>query len=141
MSWLLAEHEGLGLYNRTADGVPDKSNNFVFFSFAMVPKYIYLENARHKYLLNTVSLALCLATGSDRIIAKQGNNLIIELVCYDTKSLCLPFSPVSRLYFILIHRKSDYDNNLTTSFQLSPYLKASEYLPKTKILKRNLKLL
>ena len=107
----------------------------LFFSFAMVPKYIYLEKARHKHLLNTVSLALCLATGSDRIIAKQGNNLIIELVCYDTKNLCLPFSPVSQLTLFKFYWKLDYDYNLTTLFQLSPYLKASEYLPKPKILK------
>ena len=80
MSWFLAEkrlqEEGQGPYNRTTGRVPDKSNNLVFFSFAMVPKYIYLENVWYKHLLNTVSLPLYLAAGSDRIITKQGNNLL-----------------------------------------------------------------
>ena len=42
----------------------------------MVPKYIYLENLRRKHRLNPMRLALCLAMGSDRIIAKQGNSLM-----------------------------------------------------------------
>ena len=42
----------------------------------MVPKYIYLENARYKHRLNPIRLALRLATGSDRIIAKQVTNLL-----------------------------------------------------------------
>ena len=54
--------------------MPDKSNNLVFFSFAMVSMYIYLENLENR--LNTMRLALCLAMGSDRIIAKQGNSLL-----------------------------------------------------------------
>ena len=83
MSWLLAEYEGRGLrlgaedrgpYHRTAGWVPDKSNNLVFSSFAMVPMYIYLENLENR--LNTMRFALCLALGSDRIIAKQGNSLV-----------------------------------------------------------------
>ena len=40
----------------------------------MVPMYIYLENLENR--LNTMRLALCLAMGSDRIIAKQGNSLL-----------------------------------------------------------------
>ena len=36
--------------------------------------YIYLENLEN--WLNNVRSALCLAMGSDRIIAKQGNNLL-----------------------------------------------------------------
>ena len=83
MSWLLAEHEGWGLrlgaevwrtYHRTAGRMPDKSNNLIFFPFTMVPMYIYLENLENQ--LNTIRLALCLAMGSDRIIAKQGNSLL-----------------------------------------------------------------
>ena len=83
MSWLLAEHEGRGLrlgaedqrsYHRTAGWVPDKSNNLVFFSFAMVPMYIYLENLENR--LNTMRFALCLAMSSDRIIAKRRNSLL-----------------------------------------------------------------
>ena len=83
MSWSLAQHDRRGLklgsedrgrYHRTAGWVPDKSNNLVFFSFAMVPMYIYLENLENR--LNTMRLALCLAMGSDRIIAKQGNSLL-----------------------------------------------------------------
>ena len=83
MSWLLAEHEGWGLrlgaevwrtYHRTAGRMPDISNNLIFFPFTMVPMYIYLENLENQ--LNTIRLALCLAMGSDRIIAKQGNSLL-----------------------------------------------------------------
>ena len=71
MSWLLAEHEGQGLrlgaedrrpYHKTAEWVPNKFNNLAFFSFAMVPMYIYLENL--KIWLNTMRFALCLATES-----------------------------------------------------------------------------
>ena len=40
----------------------------------MVLMYIYLENFENQ--LNTVRFALCLAMGSDRIIAKQGNSLL-----------------------------------------------------------------
>ena len=40
----------------------------------MVPMYIYLESSEN--WLNTVRFALCLAMGSDRIIAKQGNCLL-----------------------------------------------------------------
>ena len=40
----------------------------------MVPMYIYLEKLENR--LNTMRLALCLAIGSDRIIAKQGNSLL-----------------------------------------------------------------
>ena len=43
----------------------------LFFLFAMVPKYIYLENVRHKHRLNPMRLALCLATSSDRITEKN----------------------------------------------------------------------
>ena len=84
MSWLLAEHEGWGLrlgaevwrtYHRTAGRMPDISNNLIFFPFTMVPMYIYLENLENQ--LNTIRLALCLAMGSDRIIAKQGNSLLV----------------------------------------------------------------
>ena len=83
MSWLLAEHEGQGLrlgakdrepYHRTVVWVPDKSNNLVFFSFAMVPMYIYLENLENR--LNTMRFTLCLAMVSDRIIAKRGYSLL-----------------------------------------------------------------
>ena len=63
--------ESWGPYNWNAGWVPNKSNNRVFFSFAMAPKYIYLENVRHKHWLNPMRLALCLAMGSDQIIAKQ----------------------------------------------------------------------
>ena len=79
ISWLLAEHkgaEGREPYNRTAGRVPDKSNNLVFFSFAMAPKYIYLENLWHKHLLNPARLTLCLAMCSDRIIVIQGKSLV-----------------------------------------------------------------
>ena len=83
MSWLLAKHEGRGLrlgaedrwpYHMIAGWMPDKSNNLIFFPFAMVPMYIYLENLEN--WLNTTRLALCLAMGSDRIIAKQVNSLL-----------------------------------------------------------------
>ena len=40
----------------------------------MVPIYIYLENL--EYRLNTVRFAPRLVSGSDRIIAKQGNNVL-----------------------------------------------------------------
>ena len=40
----------------------------------MVPMYIYVENLENR--LNTMRFALCLAMGSDRIIAKQGNSLL-----------------------------------------------------------------
>ena len=83
MSWLLPKLEGRGLrlgaedrrpYHRTAGWIPDKSNNLIFFSFAMVPMYIYLENLES--WLNTTRLALYLAMCSDRIIAKQVNSLL-----------------------------------------------------------------
>ena len=83
MTWLLAKHddsglraEGRGPYNQTPGRLPDKSNNIVFFSFAIAPKYIYLKNVRHKHLLNPMRLALCLAMSSYRIIAQQGNSLV-----------------------------------------------------------------
>ena len=60
---------------RTVGWVLDKSNNIVSFSLAMVPMYVYLENLEN--WLNTIRFALCLAMGSDRIIAKQGNNLLV----------------------------------------------------------------
>ena len=60
---------------RTVGWVLDKSNNIDFFSLAMVPMYVYLENLEN--WLNTIRFALCLAMGSDRIIAKQGNNLLV----------------------------------------------------------------
>ena len=72
MSWLLAEHDSRGPYHRTSGWVSDKSKSLVFFSFVMVPMYIYLENLKNR--LNTMRLALCLPMGSDRITAKQGNN-------------------------------------------------------------------
>ena len=50
------------------------SNNLVFFLFAMVPMYIYLQNLENQ--LNTMIFALCLTMGSDRIIAKQVNSLL-----------------------------------------------------------------
>ena len=53
-----------------------KSNSIVFFLFDIVSKYIYLENVRRKHRLNPMRLALCLAMGKDRIIAKQGNSLL-----------------------------------------------------------------
>ena len=108
ISWLLAENKGRALraedrgpYNRTAGRVLAKSNNLVFFSFDMVPKYIYLENVRRKHCLNPMRLALCLAMGSDRIIAKQGNSLLgLSLNRYVmTNNLCLPFAPGQ--FFIL----------------------------------------
>ena len=40
----------------------------------MVPMYIYLENLEN--WLNTMRFALCLAMGSDRIVAEQGNSLL-----------------------------------------------------------------
>ena len=80
---IIAEYEGRGLgpegrgpYNRTVEPVLAKYNNLVFFSFDMVPRYIYLENVRRKHRLNLMRLVLCLAMGSDRIIAKQGNSLL-----------------------------------------------------------------
>ena len=42
----------------------------------MVPKYIYSESVRRKHCLNPMRLALCLAMGSEKIIAKQGNRLL-----------------------------------------------------------------
>ena len=60
---------------RTVGWVLDKSNNIVSFSLAMVPMYVYLENLEN--WLNIIRFALCLAMGSDRIIAKQGNNLLV----------------------------------------------------------------
>ena len=60
---------------RTVGWVLDKSNNIVSFSLAMVPMYVYLENLEN--WLNTIRFALCLVMGSDRIIAKQGNNLLV----------------------------------------------------------------
>ena len=41
----------------------------------MVPMYIYLENLETR--LNTMRFVLCLAMGSDSIIAKQVNSLLV----------------------------------------------------------------
>ena len=46
-----------------------------FLSFVMVPKDVYLKNMRQKHLLKPMTLTLCLAMGSDRIVTKQGNSL------------------------------------------------------------------
>ena len=78
MSWLLAKHEGRGL--RTRDHITGlragcRMNLITFFfPFAMVSMHIYLENLENR--LNTMRFALCLAMGSDRIIANQGDNLL-----------------------------------------------------------------
>ena len=64
--------EGQGPYNRTASRVLAKSNNLDFFSFDMIPKYIYQESVRQKHCLNLMRLTLYLAMGRDRTIAKQG---------------------------------------------------------------------
>ena len=62
----------------------------------MVPKYIYLKNVRHKRWLNPMKLALCLAVGNERTIAKQVNSLLgLSLNWYVKNSLRLPFSPGS----------------------------------------------
>ena len=66
--------EDLGPYHRNVGWVPNKYNNLAFFSFAMVPMYIYLVNLENR--LNTMRLALCLGMGSGRIIAKQENSLL-----------------------------------------------------------------
>ena len=64
---ITAEHEGRGLkqgaedrgpYHRITGWVPDKSNDLVCFSFAMIPMYIYLENLENR--LNTMRFAPCL---------------------------------------------------------------------------------
>ena len=79
MSWLLAKHEGRGLRTRdhiTGPRAGCRMNLITFFfSFAMVSMHIYLENLENR--LNTMRFALCLAMGSDRIIAKQGNSLLV----------------------------------------------------------------
>ena len=65
----------------------------------MVLMYIYLENLEN--LLSTMRFALCLAMGSDRIIAKKENSILrLSLNWYDTNSLCLPFL-LEPVYFIL----------------------------------------
>ena len=79
MSWLLAEHEGRGLrigghIIGLRAGCRINLITLFFFSFSTVPLYIYLENLENR--LNTMRFALCLAMGSDRIIAKQGNSLL-----------------------------------------------------------------
>ena len=74
----------------------------LFFLFAMVPKYIYLENVRYKHRLNPIRLALCLATGSDRIIAKQVTNLLrLSLNWYVMTQIFMftIFTRVSLFYF------------------------------------------
>ena len=79
MSWLLAEHEDRGLRTgghiiKPPTGCWINLITLFLFSFSVVPMYIYLENLGN--WLNNVRSALCLAMGSDRIIAKQGNNLL-----------------------------------------------------------------
>ena len=81
-----------------------KSNNLVFFSFDIVPKYIYLENVRRKHCLNPMRLALCLAMGSDRIIAKQGNSLLgLSLNRYVMTQIIYVYRLHRSQYFILKH--------------------------------------
>ena len=96
--------EDRGPYNKTADQVLAKSNNLVFFSFDMVPKYIYLENVRRKHCLNPMRLALCLAMGSDIIIAKQGNSLLgLSLNRYVMTQIIYVYHFHQGQYFILRH--------------------------------------
>ena len=111
MSWLLAEHkgrvlrvDGRGPYDRTAGRVLAKSNNLVFYSFDMVPKYIYSESGRRKHCLNPMRLAICLAMGSDRIIAKQGNSLLgLPLNRYVMTQVIYVYHFHQNQYFILRH--------------------------------------
>ena len=96
--------ESRGPYNRNVGRVLNKSNNLVFFSFAMAPKYIYLENVRHKHRLNPMRLALCLAMGSDKIIAKQVNSLVgMSLNWYFMTKIVYVSHSHQIQYFILRH--------------------------------------
>ena len=96
--------EGRGPNNRTACRVLAKSNNLVFLSFDMVPKYIYLESVRRKHCLNPRKLALCLAMGSDIIIAKQGNSLLaLSLNRYVMTQIIYVYHFHQSQYFIMRH--------------------------------------
>ena len=109
MSWLLAEHkdrviraEGQVPCNRTVGRGLAKSNNLVFLSFDTVPEHIYLENMRRKHCLNSMRLALCLAMGSDRSIAKQGNSLLVlSLNRYVMTQIIYAYHFHQSQYFIL----------------------------------------
>ena len=111
MWWFLAEQngwvlrtEGRSRYNRTACRVLAKSNNLVFFSFDVVPKYIYLENVRRKHCLNPMRLSLHLAMCSDIIIAKQGNSLLrLSLNRYVMTQVTYVYHFHQSQYFIIRH--------------------------------------
>ena len=143
MSWLLTEHKGQVLkagvrvpYNRIAGRVLVKSNKLVFFSFGIVPKYIYLDSVRRKHCLNPMRLALCLAMGSDRIIAKQGNSLLgLSLNKYVMTQIIYVYHLHQSQYFILKHflflyisfekllyHYSIWDTYFVLSFQVHSFL-------------------
>ena len=79
MSWLLAEHEGQGLRTggdiiKPPTGCRINLITLFLFSLSVVPMYIYFKNLENRF--KNVRSPLCLAMTSDRIIAKQGNNLL-----------------------------------------------------------------
>ena len=74
----------------------------------MVLKYIYLENEGRKHCLNPMRMALCLAMGSDTIIAKQGNGLLeLLLNRYVMTQIIHVYHFHQSQYFILRHRNTN----------------------------------
>ena len=70
MSWLPAEHKGQVLrtegqvpYSANAERVLAKSNKLVFFSFDMVPKYIYLRKCATQTLFKPHEIGTMFSNG------------------------------------------------------------------------------
>ena len=125
--------EDRGPYNRTVGQVLAKSNKLLFFSFDMVPRYIYLENVQCKHCLNPKRLALCSAMGSDRVIAKEGNSLLgLSLNRYVMTQIIYVYHFHQNQYFILRHFgektcRFEKTQKIFTLWHLKKYNKFKKY--------------
>ena len=78
---------------------------FVFSTFVMVPKHIYLKKVQHKHFLNSMRLVLFMfSNGDDRIIAEQRNSFVgLSLNWYVITQIVIFSHFHQSQYFILRH--------------------------------------